>query len=943
MVELMQRLSLEPTTVTIDRSWDVNCWGIGDFYDGDHVLRGDRDDFRIVYGYVEEELVEREAVRGARHPRPQRLVALHPEDARRDPAARERGRGPRAPPPLRRRREGPPVPRRRAGGRRADLGDLAARGRARRPRERPRLPRAQPGGDHARASGGRGRTRSPRASTSTCCPRARAGGRFYRYQAQGRRARSRPPGFPVVATRTYGKGRVVAFATVGDGFIPEADRPREDPHVLGLLGVPVLPSRARRAVGGAREGRAEHPQARGDGRVRPDPRPRRARLPARSRSRRGRGSETATVLGHGDAAPRPRRAARRRLEIPASDLAPAGWPGGRSVVDVIVRDPATGATLQWGWAGLEAPKAASLSGLRPNATVYREGDTMSLVARAAGDLAGLTRARALRRRPRPPAGGRGGAGPRASGRSSTASTTSSASASPSRPSSWTRRGGSSTRCATSRVVVAARERRQKEYRGLLSFETPVHYFAEQRLRRAARAGHGHRLHLGRRGQRRARTCRAAGSASTGTTAGPRRPRAWRRRSPSSRRRATSTRSPYLVKKELYRRTGETRFLVRSPSFDDPAACRSASSTSRAPRRGRRPSTTWTTTSSATRARSAPTPTPVDFCWGTHTLAGFRAWLREQYGSLDALNRVVGERLPRLGRRRCRSPPRRRGARAASRPGRTTARTWRCPSPAPTRRCATASVEGDPEGHIALSGTQVTNPWNGCDWHRLDAVIDDFLSYSGGNQWDIHRSFAKPGARIGFWTGYGRSGAAVKHEVWTAALQGVLHPQLFWSPSIVNPDMTFSRSGRDLGEAFQALRFEGIGRLLMEAERARRRRRRPLLDALRPRRRHPRPPRPRGGEEGRHELPGEPRRLGERPRRPGPVVPLPGGAAGRGGRAPGEARLRPARTRRRSPTARWPRSAASWRRAASSSPTARPASSTSTSPGARRARSTRSSA
>ena len=37
--------------------------------------------------------------------------------------------------------------------------------------------------------------------------------------------------------------------------------------------------------------------------------------------------------------------------------------------------------------------------------------------------------------------------------------------------------------------------------------------------------------------------------------------------------------------------------------------------------------------------------------------------------------------------------------------------------------------------------------------------------------------AKPGARIGFWTGYGRSGAAVKHEVWTAALSGVLHPQI----------------------------------------------------------------------------------------------------------------------------------------------------------------------
>src|SRR4030095_6947933 len=32
MVELMQRLSLDPTTVSIDRSWDISCWGIGDYY-----------------------------------------------------------------------------------------------------------------------------------------------------------------------------------------------------------------------------------------------------------------------------------------------------------------------------------------------------------------------------------------------------------------------------------------------------------------------------------------------------------------------------------------------------------------------------------------------------------------------------------------------------------------------------------------------------------------------------------------------------------------------------------------------------------------------------------------------------------------------------------------------------------------------------------------------
>src|SRR6266481_4754630 len=57
MVELMQRLSLQPTTVSIDRSWDINCWGIGDYYG--HEYRGDRDDFQTVYGYVEKDITGR--------------------------------------------------------------------------------------------------------------------------------------------------------------------------------------------------------------------------------------------------------------------------------------------------------------------------------------------------------------------------------------------------------------------------------------------------------------------------------------------------------------------------------------------------------------------------------------------------------------------------------------------------------------------------------------------------------------------------------------------------------------------------------------------------------------------------------------------------------------------------------------------------------------------
>jgi len=130
----------------------------------------------------------------------------------------------------------------------------------------------------------------------------------------------------------------------------------------------------------------------------------------------------------------------------------------------------------------------------------------------------------------------------------------------------------------------------------------------------------------------------------------------------------------------------------------------------------------------------------------------------------------------------------------------------------------AAIEGDPDAHIAVSGTQATNAYNGADWSRLDRVIDDFLSYDGGNQWDMHRSFAKPNAMIGFWTGYGSHGLAVQNAIWTAAINNVLHPNIFWMYSFLNPDLTHSASARDMGKAFSSLRSEGVGKLLMESTR-----------------------------------------------------------------------------------------------------------------------------
>src|SRR6185369_5991568 len=57
-----------------------------------------------------------------------------------------------------------------------------------------------------------------------------------------------------------------------------------------------------------------------------------------------------------------------------------------------------------------------------------------------------------------------------------------------------------------------------------------------------------------------------------------------------------------------------------------------------------------------------------------------------------------------------------------------------------------------------------------------------------------------------------------NAIWTAATHNVLHPNIFWMYSFLNPDMTYSKSARDMGAAFKSLKFEGVGKLLMESKR-----------------------------------------------------------------------------------------------------------------------------
>lgn len=121
---------------------------------------------------------------------------------------------------------------------------------------------------------------------------------------------------------------------------------------------------------------------------------------------------------------------------------------------------------------------------------------------------------------------------------------------------------------------------------------------------------------------------------------------------------------------------------------------------------------------------------------------------------------------------------------------------------------------DPEGVVRMSGCQASTPYSGYDYYQLHQYVGYFEAYGTGNQWEFHRSFAKPDTIIGGWTGYGASGINAKHSVWSALYHGLTLMSIFWQYACLNPDFTYSKSAMDLGEVFKEIRQEGIGKLLL---------------------------------------------------------------------------------------------------------------------------------
>ena len=809
MVELMQRIALDPTTDSIDSSWDINCWGIGDYYG--HEYRGDRDDFRTVYGYVEKDLTGAaqyevmlipgingwsrmtRATRDAVLRRVQDgagLVLLHPfvGDVKGHPFKGDEAAGDE------RIWEISPL---------VGVADdtVNERGYPEVNRDAVTKGKWEPGEAHFITEG----------LPLELLPEGTIGGSFYRYRSQGD-VLIKSGNHPIISVRNYGKGRVVAMAYVEEGFTPQSINPIENKiywnyweYQYSLLARAVLwaagrnvPVRIESLVAG--EAGLKLVVSASNRQL--------VRVEVNGRNEFGQSLGSTSVekaLNSGTNA----------FEIPAAKLRPAnGWPGGRQIFDVIVRDVKDNLTLNWGSATFTTPKRAMMTSAKTAVDVYKRGETLSAVLRASGNLSGLLMrmqvsddlGRLLGSISAPARGERTFTFPLKDFLGKFALV---------RGELVDDRGAVVDQLRAKPAMVVQDKRREKEYAALVSFGGTKHYLqdAQMKMVRAAAADTGFTW---------SNDVDNSLSIPRGTFGvywydrGPTTPEAMERAIADYQKTGDFEALGYLTKKELYKRTGDKKFLQRTPSFNDPAVLKSLADIVRASARNKsRYNMDYYFVGDEGSLTSYGDA--VDFDWNQHTLEEFRLWLRQQYGTLTALNNewrtnfadwssIVPYTTEEARKSRNFAP----WADHRTFMEITFARAY--------QTARDAAIEGDPDAHIAVSGTQATNAYNGADWSRLDRVIDDFLSYDGGNQWDMHRSFAKPNAMIGFWTGYGSHGLAVQNAIWTAAIHNVLHPNIFWMYSFLNPDLTHSASARDMGKAFSSLRSEGVGKLLMEATR-----------------------------------------------------------------------------------------------------------------------------
>ncbi|HUX09107.1 MAG TPA: alpha-amylase family protein, partial [Terriglobia bacterium] len=275
------------------------------------------------------------------------------------------------------------------------------------------------------------------------------------------------------------------------------------------------------------------------------------------------------------------------------------------------------------------------------------------------------------------------------------------------------------------------------------------------------------------------------------------------------------RKPYLEQKDEYLKTHDTRYLIRQPDLSSHQwldKLRGTITNSMKENEPYGPLAYYLADESSLTAYGDP----FDFSWSEPTLVAFRQWLQGQYSELSALNKewetnykTWDDVLPLTTEQ---------AQAKGDYAGWMDHRTFMEQVFAHALQVAAETVKAqDPGGLPSISGTQAPGPSNAVNWYLIDHVVGYLQPYSEDDQDDLHRSIHAGQIMTGF-TGYESFGAELRHQLWHRLLEGQIGASLFWQYTAVNADLTLTQQGRDLSSLTNEFRNEGLALLLRGARR-----------------------------------------------------------------------------------------------------------------------------
>ncbi len=203
--------------------------------------------------------------------------------------------------------------------------------------------------------------------------------------------------------------------------------------------------------------------------------------------------------------------------------------------------------------------------------------------------------------------------------------------------------------------------------------------------------------------------------------------------------------------------------------------------------------------------------PWDFDFSGDSLTAMRSWLKERYGSLDALNREWGSAFARWEA----VVPMTTSAAMARADQNFSAwadfKEWMDVAFARALKAGTDAVHAaDPDAVSAIEGAQIPG-WGGYDYSRLADSVDAMELYDYGENVEIVRSF---NPRMITLTTSFRGGPAETHRVWRELLRGT-RGLVLWDEKheFAGADGDLGDRGREAASYFGEIRG-GIGALLI---------------------------------------------------------------------------------------------------------------------------------